>query len=146
MVGTNPNNIFSIAKQSFNALGYLHKLGMVHGDISNGKNVLYVEQDERVIIIDFENDYHFDFNKLSNKDIDNIKGDQRDIALLLWLIIDGDISQDIYEDMNERQDYSSFIELMQQHRDDNDDDEHQTIIDTIISVYNDKFIPTDKLL
>lgn len=144
MIGSNPDNILSIAQQSFSALSYLHSLGIIHGDIANGKNILYVEDEDRVIIIDFENDQHFNPNNLSERDIKYIKDDQKGISLLLWLMIDGDINHDVYADMNERDDYSSFIQLIQEHRTDYDED-HQKVIDVILLVYNNEFIPTNEL-
>lgn len=81
MFGYNPDNFLEMVKQSFTGLDYMHFRGVAHGDLGNGKNVLWTN--DHVILIDFEDLIDVE---PSIKSFDN-----RDLSLLLWLILDDDV-------------------------------------------------------
>lgn len=138
--GHSPKNTFLlIVRQSFNALAHLNSKGMIHGDISNPRNMLYQFSNDRVIMIDLESDYYFDPENLSKKDKRHIKNDQRNLALILWLLIDDNISLEICEAMS-NDNYMSLIELINEKK-----DEHlhiANVLDILTSCWNNDFYPT----
>jgi len=125
MFGTTPDNFLEIVTQSFSALDYLHYKGLYHGDLGNGKNIVWDLNLNRVVLIDLEG------GEIGNK-TEELWWDNRDLCLLLWLILDGDIPQEMYEVLNDS-DYESFIDYINERRERYDDMDIQRAIDIIVS-------------
>jgi serine/threonine protein kinase len=124
MFGTSPDNFLEIVTQSYAALDYLHSKGLTHGDLGSPINILWDHDKNRVVIIDLE-----------GRSIDeprDIIPDNRDLSLLLWIILDGDIPQEIYEETIEDDDYDGFIDHIEQRRIMYDDPETQEAITMIL--------------
>lgn len=102
MFGSDPDNFKDIVYQSFTALDYLHGKGLSHGDLGNAKNVLYDDMNNRIVIIDLEG------SPLTKDTKDEVYWDNRDLAFILWIVLDGDVSEDIYDAMADS-DYSKLI-------------------------------------
>ena len=123
LFGSNPHEFLELVIESFAALDYLHSKGISHGDLGNPKNIGWDEDNHRVVLIDLENS--------SNSIQENIN-DNRDLALLLWIILDDDIPHYLYEQMVENDDYTGFVNYIKSRRE-NYDIKKQQAIDILLS-------------
>lgn len=128
MFGTAPDNFLEMTNQSFAALDYLHSRGLVHGDLGNPTNILWDEDKNRIVLIDLEDGLMEDPRDIIN--------DYRDLALLLWIVLDGDIPQEIYDEIVEEE-YTGFIDYIGLRRQRYHDPEIQEAIEMILDrIYN----------
>jgi serine/threonine protein kinase len=105
---------------------YIHSKGVVHSDLGGLDNIIYEPNTKRVFIIDFDNE------KFSTA---GMLDDRHKVGLVLFLLWHGEISQDLYDSMNE-DDYSEFVTYIKQQKDAYSDDALiSTILEEIIDLY-----------
>lgn len=72
---------YLVMLQLLSVVEYIHSKGVLHTDLSNPENILYVKSNNRIIIIDFEGAI-FDTNNPTFNDITTLKHDYRCIACI----------------------------------------------------------------